>query len=114
MAEYAPSMALASDEDIQQLASLFQALADKTRLQILTLLAQGERNVTSLHEELNLPQPAVSYHLGLLRAGNVVSHRRLGQQVIYGLAGPGTSSEGRVLELPLQHLTVRILLKAKA
>lgn len=114
MAKHAPSPALATDQDLEQLTSLFKLLSDKTRLQILTLLAQGERNVTSLCEELNLPQPTVSHHLGLLRMTNVVGHRRDGKQVIYGLAGRGTSGKDHVLELPVHHLVVRILPKAKA
>lgn len=114
MAKHAPTPALATDQDLEQLTSLFKLLSDKTRLQILTLLAQGERNVTSLCEELNLPQPTVSHHLGLLRMTNVVGHRRDGKQVIYGLAGRGTSGKDHVLELPVHHLVVRILPKTKA
>jgi ArsR family transcriptional regulator, zinc-responsive transcriptional repressor len=113
MAKHTPAPALATDQDLEQLTSLFKLLSDKTRLQILTLLAQGERNVTSLCEELNLPQPTVSHHLGLLRMTNVVGHRRDGKQVIYGLAGRGTSGKDHVLELPVHHLVVRILPKVK-
>lgn len=105
--------AMASEQDLDQLTSLFKLLSDKTRLQILTVLAQGERNVTSLCEELNLPQPTVSHHLGLLRMTNVVGHRRDGKQVIYGLAGRGSSGKDHVLELPVHHLVVRILPKGK-
>ena len=114
MAKHAPTPALATDQDLEQLTSLFKLLSDKTRLQILTLLSQGEWNVTALCEELKLPQPTVSHHLGLLRMTNVVGHRRNGKQVIYGLAGRGTSSKDHVLELPVQHLVVRILPKPKA
>ena len=114
MAKHASTPALATDQDLDQLTSLFKLLSDKTRLQILTLLSQGEWNVTALCEELKLPQPTVSHHLGLLRMTNVVGHRRNGKQVIYGLAGRGTSSKDHVLELPIQHLVVRILPKPKA
>src|SRR5438067_267753 len=57
----------ASEQDLDQLTTLFRLLADKTRLNILLLLADGERNVTNLCETLRLPQPTVSHHLGLLR-----------------------------------------------
>jgi DNA-binding transcriptional ArsR family regulator len=51
------------------------------------ILAKGERNVSSLCEELRLPQPTVSHHLGLLRMKHVITNRRHGKQVFYGLDG---------------------------
>src|SRR5215213_7866589 len=77
----------ASEQDLEQLTSLFRLLSDKTRLNILFLLSEGERNVTSLCEVLKLPQPTVSHHLGLLRMNNVISNRRSGKQVFYSLNG---------------------------
>jgi DNA-binding transcriptional ArsR family regulator len=71
--------------DLEQLTSLLKLLSDPTRLNILMLLAQGERNVTSLCDELQLPQPTVSHHLGLLRMSNVINNRRAGKQVFYTL-----------------------------
>src|SRR5688572_29788410 len=76
-----------TEQDLEQLTSLFRLLSDKTRLNILLLLAQGERNVSSLCEELNLPQPTVSHHLGLLRMNSVIANRRHGKQVFYALSG---------------------------
>src|SRR6266550_3673698 len=75
------------EQDLEQLTALFRLLSDKTRLNILMLLAQGERNVTSLCQELELPQPTVSHHLGLLRMNNLIGNRRNGKQVFYGLNG---------------------------
>src|SRR5215211_4334655 len=77
----------AKDPDLEPLVGLFRLLSDKTRLNILLLLSKGERNVTSLCEELNLPQPTVSHHLGLLRMSNLIGNRRNGKQVFYGLNG---------------------------
>src|SRR3954466_4002828 len=77
----------ATDQDLEQLTGLFRLLSDKTRLNILLLLADGERNVTSLCERLKLPQPTVSHHLGLLRMNNVIANRRNGKQVFYALNG---------------------------
>jgi DNA-binding transcriptional ArsR family regulator len=74
-----------NDQDLEQLTSLFRLLSDKTRLNILLILAGGERNVTSLCEALHLPQPTVSHHLGLLRMHNVITNRRDGKQVYYSL-----------------------------
>jgi DNA-binding transcriptional ArsR family regulator len=77
----------ASDHDLQQLTAMFRLLTDKTRLNILMILCAGERNVSSLCEMLNLPQPTVSHHLGLLRISNLIANRREGKQVFYGLNG---------------------------
>src|SRR6516225_5544153 len=84
----------ASDQDLEQLTALFRLLSDKTRLNILLLLAQGERNVTSLCEELDLPQPTVSHHLGLLRMNRIIDNKRHGKQVIYTLASTGGRASG--------------------
>ena len=77
----------ASDHDFGTLADLFRLLADEKRLQILMLLSDGERNVGSLCDALSLPQPTVSHHLGLLRMQNLITNRRNGKEVFYGLNG---------------------------
>lgn len=62
----------------------FSALADPTRRRILALLQEGgERCVCVLYETLDLPQPKVSRHLGVLRAAGVVATRREGLWVHY-------------------------------
>ena len=101
----------ATDQDLEQLTTLFRLLSDKTRLTILMLLAQGERNVTSLCQELNLPQPTVSHHLGLLRMNNLIGNRRSGKQVFYGLCNPLAASEGTVLDMGVENFSVRVAQK---
>lgn len=64
---------------------LMRTLADPTRLRLLGLLQSGELNVTALCEKLDLAQPTVSHHLGLLRAEKLVNNRRAGKQVFYSL-----------------------------
>ena len=75
----------ATNQDLEQLAALFRLLSDKTRLNILTALGDGERNVGELCRLLHLPQPTMSHHLGLLRMSNVIANRRVGKQVFYSL-----------------------------
>lgn len=66
------------------LDAFFAALADPTRRRILALLQEGgERCVCVLYETLDLPQPKVSRHLGVLRAAGVVATRREGLWVHY-------------------------------
>jgi ArsR family transcriptional regulator, zinc-responsive transcriptional repressor len=102
-----------SEQDLEQLSSLFRLLADKTRLSILLALADGERNVTSLCEELSLPQPTVSHHLGLLRMNNVVSNRRNGKQVFYVLHGTPGLRNGTVMEFLVQNLHIEVKHRAR-
>ena len=86
----------ADEQSLSNLCQLFRLLSDKTRLQIVMLLASGERNVTSLCEELKLPQPTVSHHLGLLRMNRVIINKRQGKQVIYTLEPSGKASGGKI------------------
>ena len=68
---------------VDQLESLFKALADKTRLRILALLGDNEVCVCHLHDSLGLPQPTVSRHLAYLRRSGLVAARRDGVWMHY-------------------------------
>ncbi len=74
-----------SNADLEQLTSFFGLLSDRTRLKILLCLIDGERNVTWLCNELKLPQPTISHHLGLLRQAKVIENRRAGKMIFYKL-----------------------------
>jgi ArsR family transcriptional regulator len=69
------------------LETLFKALADRTRLRILGLLAAGEVCVCHIHDSLGEPQPKISRHLAYLRRAGLVSGRKDGLWVHYRLAG---------------------------
>src|SRR5689334_8225754 len=97
-----------SEQDLDQLTALFRLLSDKTRLNILMLLAQGERNVTSLCQELELPQPTVSHHLGLLRMNNLIGNRRDGKQVYYGINGRFETPAENSLHFAVENYTIQI------
>jgi ArsR family transcriptional regulator, arsenate/arsenite/antimonite-responsive transcriptional repressor len=71
---------------IHELATMYSALADATRLRILGLLAGGEVCVCHIHDALRLPQPTVSRHLAYLRRAGLVKGRRDGLWVHYRLA----------------------------
>ena len=74
------------DRQLDTLETLFKALADRTRLRILGLLAAGEVCVCDIHESLGLPQPTTSRHLAYLRKAGLVSGRKQGLWVHYRLA----------------------------
>src|SRR5205085_12165966 len=64
---------------------VFDALASGARRQMLRALAEGERSTTELAAHLGVSPPAVSRHLSLLEHARVVTSRREGQRVLYGL-----------------------------
>jgi ArsR family transcriptional regulator len=68
-----------------QLAEIFGALADATRLRIIDALAQEELCVCDLCAVVGLSQSAVSHQLRLLRDLRLVKHRRAGRLVYYSL-----------------------------
>ncbi|HVJ69681.1 MAG TPA: metalloregulator ArsR/SmtB family transcription factor [Caulifigura sp.] len=64
----------------------FNAIAEPRRREIIGLLANGETfSVNEIVARLNLSQPAVSKHLGVLRDVGLVSVDRQGQQRLYRL-----------------------------
>ncbi len=71
----------------EQFARIGKALASGLRLEILELLAQGERSVDSLARALGQPVANVSQHLQQLRQAGLVAARKEGQFVIYRIAG---------------------------
>ena len=64
-------------------ARICKGLADPKRLLILNALRNGERSVSDLCEELDLPQANVSQHLAVLRDRGLAETRRDGQRVYY-------------------------------
>ena len=73
-------------------AKLLKALANERRLQVLCLLADGERSVGEVNELLDLSQSALSQHLAVLREEGLVVTRREAQTIRYSLA-PGPAGE---------------------
>lgn len=81
----------ARDHDLEaraaETAQLLQRLANGRRLVILCKLARsGEMSVGRLADELGLSQSALSQHLALLRADNLVGTRRESQTIYYSIA----------------------------
>ena len=70
---------------------LFKALADRTRLRIISLIGGDEICVCFLVEVLNINQPKISRHLAYLRRARVVSARREGKWMHYRVVDPPDS-----------------------
>lgn len=69
-------------------AEIFKSLGHPTRVQILELLQDSERCVCEIFEELEMEQSNVSQHLGILKNQDLVTSRKEGTKVIYGLKYP--------------------------
>ncbi len=75
---------------VRQAADLLKQVSDPTRLQVLMLLTEKERNVSELCTDLGTQsQPAVSHHLALLRHGRLIEPRRAGKHNYYYLTDAG-------------------------
>jgi rhodanese-related sulfurtransferase len=71
-----------------QFARIGKALASPHRIELLELLAQGERSVESLASEMTLSLANTSQHLQALRQASLVDSRKDGLYVFYRLADP--------------------------
>jgi ArsR family transcriptional regulator len=78
---------------------VFKALADETRLRILSLLSHGEMCVSDLDAILKVGQSKVSRHLDYLKKTALVVSRRTGTLVFYRLDLDHQTMEKQVLEL---------------
>jgi rhodanese-related sulfurtransferase/DNA-binding transcriptional ArsR family regulator len=70
-----------------QFARVGKALASGKRLELLDLLAQGERTVDALAKSAELGLTTASAHLQTLKQANLVATRREGTKIFYRLAG---------------------------
>jgi rhodanese-related sulfurtransferase/predicted transcriptional regulator len=87
----------------EQFALVARALGSAHRLELLDILAQGERSVDRLAQAAGLTINNTSQHLQQLRRAGLVTSRKAGTQVIYSLADP----EAITLIRTLWHVTER-------
>ena len=73
-----------SDDTLEKAARIFRALGDPSRLRLLTILSEGNACVSELASTDQLS--TVSQRLRTLRSENLVSRKRQGKHIIYGLA----------------------------
>ena len=75
-------------ELFEKQAAICKSFANPRRLQLLDLLAKGERAVSDLQSELKISKANLSQHLAILKASGVVVVRREGKHVLCSLAMP--------------------------
>ena len=76
---------LPKDEVLYDLAELFKAFGDSTRVKILCALFESEMCVCDLAAILGISQSAVSHQLRTLKASRLVKFKRVGKIVYYSL-----------------------------
>jgi ArsR family transcriptional regulator, arsenate/arsenite/antimonite-responsive transcriptional repressor len=91
--------------DLDALTSVYAALADPTRLRILSLLSEDEICVCHIHASLDVPQPTASRHLAYLRKSGLVETRRDGVWMHYRLAKIDNPVIASVVKAALHALT---------
>jgi len=83
------TMTVATEPMLDDLATIYKALGDPVRLNILKLLpvkptvCEALYNVGELSEELGIPQPTVSHHLKILRQAGVICFTKKCNSVYY-------------------------------
>lgn len=70
---------------LEQIADYFKVLADPTRLQILSLLGDGEYNVGELAKQCDCTSANISRHLSLLNQHGLITRTSRGTSVYYQL-----------------------------
>ncbi len=84
-----------------QLAELFSALSDASRIRLIALLMDGEMSVRALAEGVGMTESAVSHQLRGLRHMHLVRTRKSGRQVFYSIDDDHVS---RLFTLGLDHV----------
>jgi ArsR family transcriptional regulator len=63
----------------------FKAIADPTRREILRLLRRGEMTAGDLAQRFDMTKPTMSHHFAVLKEADLLTSRREGQTIWYGL-----------------------------
>lgn len=82
----------------KEIEVLFRALADRTRLRLLSLMGEDEICVCFLVEVLKTNQPKISRHLAYLRRAGVVTARREGKWMHYRIVEPSDGYAARIFQ----------------
>lgn len=77
------------ETSLESLLTALRAAGEPTRLRLLTLLADGELNVTDITEILGQSQPRISRHLKLLSEAGLIERNREGAWAFFRLADRG-------------------------
>ena len=90
------------DDRIYDLADLFKVFSDSTRIRILYVLMDGEKNVSDISEAVEMNQSAVSHQLKTLKTSHLVKVRRDGKAMLYSLADDHVET---ILKIGMDHIS---------
>jgi ArsR family transcriptional regulator len=68
---------------LEKQVTIYKALSDGNRLQIIKMLKDGERCACQMLEDLNITQPTLSHHMKVLIAADLVNVRKDGKWMHY-------------------------------
>src|SRR5438270_7502558 len=90
--------------DLSYMATLYMALADQTRLRLLSQMYAGEVCVADFTDALGDSQPKISRHLAYLRNAGIVTTRRDGKWIHYSICWPEEEGGKAMLRAALEWL----------
>ena len=76
------------ETQLSRVARMFKAFAEPTRLAIVQELKSGELPVSDIVDRLTTSQANISKQLGVLHDAGLLSRRKQGNQVLYGIEDP--------------------------
>lgn len=92
---------LIEEEILYDVAELFKAFADTTRIKIISVLTENELCVGAISELINVSQSAVSHQLRVLKNSKIVKPRREGKQIFYSLDDEHIQ---KIYDMGLEHI----------
>lgn len=84
-----------------EIAELFKAFGDTTRVRILWLLLPREQCVGDIAQALEISQSAISHQLRILKQMHLIKVRREGKNALYSLADDHVRT---ILQMGLEHI----------
>ena len=90
-----------NEDQLIDMAELFKAFADSTRIKILYLLFEEEHCVGDIASDVGVSQSAISHQLKLLKQIKLVKSRREGKTIYYALADDHVKT---IINMAKEHL----------
>ncbi|MDF2819609.1 MAG: arsR [Clostridiales bacterium] len=87
------------NENYNEYAVWFKALADPNRLVIIDYLVEGELCACKILEQLQISQSTLSYHMKILSESNIINARKEGKWMHYSLNKNRFEELKRVLDI---------------
>lgn len=93
---------LIDDEILYDVAELFKAFADTTRIKIISVLKEEKLCVGAISELLNISQSAISHQLKALKNAKILKSKKVGKMVYYSLDDEHIK---KIFDMGLEHIT---------